>query len=315
MPLPKVFTIVGPTASGKTGFSIKIAEEIKSKTGKEVEIISADSRQVYKYIPIATAQPAKKELNKFKHHFINEIELNEEFNAGEFGKKGRKIINKILNEGKIPLIVGGSGLYISSLVYGLFDYDEFHDEEELRQKQADIRQKLYDKLEKHGLEKLINELKKVDKETINDMPQVTQRRVIRALEVYQLTGVPISVHRKRKIQINLEPLQIGISWNRNDLYNRINNRVDSMIEQGLLEEVKSLQKKGYHYKKYNSLNTVGVKEAFDYFDEVISYDRMLELIKQNTRRYAKRQLTWFNRDKNIEWVNSDFRDIMNKISF
>ena len=315
MPLPNVLAIVGPTASGKTGFSIKIAEEINLKTGNEVEIISADSRQVYKHIPIATAQPAKKELNKFKHHFINEIELNVEFNAGEFGKKGRKIVDKIFNEGKIPLIIGGSGLYISALVYGLFDYDEFHDEEELKQKQEDIRQKLYDKLEKQGLEKLINELKKVDMETVNDMPQVTQRRVIRALEVFYLTGIPISVHRRKKIEINFNPVQIGINWNRSDLYSRINSRVDLMIEQGLLEEVKSLRKKGYHYNKYNSLNTVGVKEAFDYFDDVINYDRMLELIKQNTRRYAKRQLTWFNRDKNIEWVNPDYKGIMNKISF
>jgi tRNA dimethylallyltransferase len=300
---PQVYVIVGPTASGKTEFSIKTAENIASKTGKDVEIISADSRQVYKHIPIATAQPSKEDLKKFKHHFINAIELEEEFNAGDFGKKGRELVDKIFKKGNIPMVVGGSGLYISSLIYGLFEYDDFHDEAELKEKQKQIRAQLYDKLEKKGLEKLVSELKKVDADTVNSMPQVTERRVIRALEVYYITGVPISVHRSKKIKINFEPVQTGITMDRNVLYERINKRVELMIEQGLIEEVTALKQKGYHYKKQNSLNTVGIKEVYDHLAGEISYERMLELIKQNTRRFAKRQMTWFNRDKNIKWVS------------
>lgn len=302
---PKVLVIVGPTASGKTGISIKAAEEIKSKTGKDVEIISADSRQVYKYIPIASAQPEKEQLRKFRHHFINELELDSDFNAGEFGKKGRALIDKILKEGSIPVITGGSGLYISSLIYGLFDYDDYPDEGEMKKKQKQVRADLYIKLDKHGLDRLINELKKADPETTNNMPNLTPRRVIRALEVYYMTGIPISVMKSKKIEISFEPFQIGINWDRKDLYERINKRADLMIEQGLKEEIKRLKTKGYHYKNYNSLNTVGVKEVFDYLDESITYDKMLELIKQNTRCFAKRQLTWFKRDKNIKWITPE----------
>lgn len=323
MPKPKVLTIIGPTASGKTEVSIKAAQEIKSKTGKDVEIISADSRQVYKHIPIATAQPSKDYLKRFKHHFIAELSLNEEFNAGEFGKRGRVIIDKIIKKGNVPVIVGGSGLYISSLIYGLFKYDEYSspDKDEYGilsvspltkvryiggvTAKKQIREKLYEKLEKHGLDKLFYELKKVDPETADNMTQVTERRVIRALEVYHLTGMPISALRRKKIDVGFDSVQIGINWNRSELKERINKRVDLMLEQGLVEEVKRLKDEGFHYKKYNSLNTVGIKEVFYYLDDLIKYDKMAELIKQNTRRFAKRQLTWFGRDKNIKWVNHD----------
>lgn len=295
---PKVLLVVGPTASGKTDFSLRIAGKIKSKTGKEIEIISADSRQVYKHIHIASAQPSKEELKKFKHYFINVNELDDIFNAGEFGAEGRKLIDKIFAKGNIPIVVGGSGLYIRSLIYGLFELDEEVSEEEHKK----VRAGLYEKLEKQGLEKLIAELIKVDPVTLNAMPNVTERRVIRALEVYHLTGTPISLHRKNKIEINFEPLQFGLEWNRKALYDRINQRVEDMIEKGLIDEVKSLQKKGYHYKTHSSLNTVGIKEVFDYLEGIITYESMLELIKQNSRRYAKRQLTWFRSDKIIKWV-------------
>ncbi|HEY3251132.1 MAG TPA: tRNA (adenosine(37)-N6)-dimethylallyltransferase MiaA, partial [Ignavibacteria bacterium] len=200
--------------------------------------------------------------------------------------------------------VGGSGLYIDSLIFGLFDYDELSDDEELKKNQKTIRHNLNEKLYKEGLERLTEELKRVDEETANVMDYVTERRVIRALEVYYLTGIPISVHRSKKININFEPELIGMKLNRQELYNRINNRVDLMLEQGLVKEIKSLKDKGYHYKDYNSLNTVGIKEVFDFLDEKISYDKMVELIKQNTRRFAKRQMTWFRRyGKTIHLVN------------
>jgi tRNA dimethylallyltransferase len=298
---PKVIVIVGPTASGKTGFSLHLAEKIKSKTGKEVEIISADSRQVYRHIPIATAQPAKEELKKFKHHFINTNELDDIFNAGEFGIKGRELIKKIFKKGNIPIVVGGSGLYIRSLIYGLFESGNEVSED----KQKQVRAELYKELEKSGLNKLINELKKADPDTLNAMPNITERRVIRALEVFYSTGVPISVHRTKKIEIDFEPVQIGLNMDRKILYDRINKRVDEMVEAGLINEVKSLQKKGYHYKTHSSLNTVGIKEVFDYLEGIITYEKMLELIKQNSRRYAKRQLTWFRKDKSIEWIQPE----------
>src|SRR4030095_8726674 len=294
---PKVITIVGPTASGKTEFSIKTAEKLLKSGHTHVEIISADSRQVYKHISIATAQPSKEELQKFKHHFVNELEIDKDFNAGEFGKKGREIIQKIFDSGNIPIIVGGSGLYIDSLIYGLFDYDELYNDDEFKKTQKAVRTQLYEKLNNEGIEKLTTELKEVDPETVNSMDHVTERRIIRALEVYYLTGIPISVHRSKKIDINFEPEIVGINPDREELYNRINNRVELMLEEGLIEEIKSLKNKGYHYKDYNSLNTVGIKEVFDYLEEKISYDTMVELIKQNTRRFAKRQMTWFRRYK------------------
>jgi tRNA dimethylallyltransferase len=299
-PKPKVIVITGPTGSGKTAFSLTLAENIKRKTGKDVEIISADSRQVYKHIPIASAQPSKDELKLFKHHFINTNELDEIFNAGEFGIQGRELIKKIFKKGNIPLVVGGSGLYIRSLVYGLFEMDDDVSEETKKQ----VRDELYERLEKDGLYKLTAELQKVDPLTFNAMPNVTERRVIRALEVYHATGVPISAHRASKIEIDFEAVQYALSMERKELYERINSRVDDMIAQGLIDEVKALQKKGYHYKKYSSLNTVGIKEVFDHLEGLITYDRMLELIKQNSRRYAKRQLTWFKGDKNIEWIDA-----------
>jgi len=299
---PKVLTIIGPTASGKTSLSVELAEKISSEFNKEVEIISADSRQVYKHIPIATAQPSGNILSKYKHYFINELELEEDFNAGAFGNKGRKIIHGIFANGKLPIIVGGSGLYIDSLVNGLFDYPELSGNKEFKQNQADVRAKLYEELHNNGIGKLVNDLQKADPDTMGAMDHATERRVIRALEVYYLTGIPISVHRSKKIQIDFEPVKIGIKIDRDELYKRINQRTENMIKHGLIDEVKSLKEKGYHYLKYNSLNTVGVKEIFDYLEGKTDLPEAVSLIKQNTRRFAKRQMTWFRRDKDINWI-------------
>lgn len=305
MKKPQVLTIVGPTASGKTALSIKLAKQLKTKNGKDVEIISADSRQVYKHIPITSAQPSNEELTMFKHHFIDELELDEEFNAGEFGKKGRELIASIYQAGKIPLIAGGSGLYINSLLYGLFDYDSEGIAYAAQGDQKYLRDKLYERIEKEGIDKLIGELREVDPETVKNMPHVTVPRVVRALQVYYNTGIPLSVHRAGKVEINFEPVIYGINVNRAELYDRINNRVDSMIEQGMIEEISTLKEKGFHYKTHNSLNTVGAKEVFDFLDDLITYDKMTELIKQNSRRYAKRQMTWFRKDENIKWIEQD----------
>lgn len=296
---PKVIVLTGPTASGKTLLTLNIAEQIQSKTGKTVEIISADSRQVYKHIPITTAQPSPEELKLFKHHFINELELETEFNAGEFGSKARQLIDIIFEKGHIPLVTGGSGLYINSLIYGFFDLKT---DENLNEKFKETRIELYRIKEEKGIEHLIEELKKYDPVLHSEMKEVKERRVIRALEVFYVTGIPISEHQKKKININFDPVLYALDIERSELYNRINDRVLKMIYSGMLEEIKNLKHKGYHYSTHNSLNTVGAKEVFDHLEGLINKEKMTELIQQNTRRFAKRQLTWFRRDKNIKWI-------------
>lgn len=301
MKKPNVIVLTGPTASGKTDLSLKIAHNIENKTGKDVEIISADSRQVYKHIPITTAQPATEDLQQFTHHFINELELTQEFNAGEFGTKARKLIDKMFKDGKIPLVVGGSGLYINSLVYGFFEIGS--DEKQLDEKFKEKRNDIYKIKDEKGLDYLIGELRKHDPDTFSKMKEIKERRVIRALEVFYVTGIPISVHQRQKIDINFEPVIYGIQMERSELYDRINKRTEIMISMGMIEEIEALKIRGYHYKTHNSLNTVGAKEIFDFLDGLITKERMTELIKQNTRRFAKRQMTWFRRDENIKWVD------------
>jgi tRNA dimethylallyltransferase len=300
---PEVFVVTGPTASGKTSLAIQIAQKLKNLTGKEIEIISADSRQVYKHFPITSAQPSAEELGMFKHHFVNELEIEEEFNAGTFGKQGRGLVQKIFQDNKLPLIVGGSGLYVNSLVYGLFEYDS-ETEENIYESHENVRKKLYSRLEEKGLENLVEELKKVDPETYRSMVEFTDRRVIRVLEVYHITGIPISEHRKKKIEIGFKPVLLAIEISREELYSRINARSEKMINSGMIEEISALKEKGYHYSTHNSLNTVGAKEVFDYLEGKHSKTAMADLLKQNTRRFAKRQMTWFRKDKNIKWIKS-----------
>ena len=307
MQKPNVIVLTGPTASGKTALALKIAHNINCKTGKTVEIISADSRQVYMHIPITSAQPSSEELKKFKHHFINELELTKEFNAGEFGEKARKLIDKIFGEGKIPVIVGGSGLYINSLVYGFFEIGSDDKlpkgQNPLEGKFKEKRNEIYKIKDEKGLDYLIRELRKNDPDTFNKMKEIKERRVIRALEVFYVTGIPISVHHQKKIEINFAPVMYGIQMKRSELYDRINERTEFMLSMGMIEEIQVLRLKGYHYKTHNSLNTVGAKEVFDFLDGIITKERMTELIKQNTRRFAKRQVTWFRRNENINWLD------------
>lgn len=307
MKKPKVIVITGPTASGKTSLALKTAQNIKDKTGRTVEIISADSRQVYKHIPVTTAQPTQEELRRFRHHFINTLELDEEFNAGEFGNQARNLIDELFGEGKIPLVVGGSGLYINSLIYGLFEIGS--NDKQLTAKFKEKRDEVYKIKEEKGFDHLLDELKQHDPVTFARMKEVKERRVIRALEVFYVTGIPISQHQSNKIEVNFEAEMYGIKLERSELYDRINKRTDKMLSSGMIEEIKALKEKGYHYKTHNALNTVGAREIFDLLDGLITTERMTELIKQNTRRFAKRQLTWFRRDENIKWIAKDFDHI------
>lgn len=282
-----VIAIVGPTASGKTKLSVELAKKING------EIVSADSRQVYLHIPVATSVPSPEDRKLIKHHFIEELNLEEEFNAGEYGKKARGIIEEILSRGKVPIITGGSGLYIRSLTDGFF-------EEEVKDKK--IRAGLNEKLKEKGREFLYNELKEIDKIAAAAMLPTNIRRIIRALEIYYATGKKISDLQKNNVKTDFNIHQYGLMLDRKYLYERINNRVDEMLKEGLVEEVRNLWDKGYTYHIHNSLNTVGVKEVMRYFEGEYTYDEMVEMIKQNTRRYAKRQMTWFNKDKRINWV-------------
>jgi tRNA dimethylallyltransferase len=284
---PKVIVIVGPTCSGKTSLAILLAERLNS------EIISADSRQIYKYLNIGTAKPGKEQLEKIRHHFIGILEPDESYNVSRFEIDALNLIQRLASEEKIPIVAGGSGLYVKALIDGIFDVAAA--DEKLR-KQFLEKRKLY------GNDFLYDELKKTDPESASKMLPQNWKRVMRALEVYYTTGKPIGVHhmeQQRKTNFNF--LQFGLDWDRRILYENIELRVDEMISSGLVDETKSLIKK--YDRSINSLNTVGYKEIISYLDGEITLDRAVELIKRNTRRFAKRQLTWFRADKKINWCN------------
>ena len=283
----KVLAIVGPTASGKTKLAIKTAKSL------EGEIISADSRQNYKHIPISTATPSIEERQGIVHHYLQELNLTEKFTAGEFGKSARIKIDEIFEREKIPVICGGSGLYIKSLIDGFFE-EEVQDE--------NIRKNLYQLLKDKGKDFIYNELQEIDKIAASTMLPSNTRRIIRALEVYFASGKKMSELQKQKIEINFRTVQVGLYLERKFLYERINKRVEDMIEEGLVDEVERLKSNGYDWRTYNSLNTVGIKEVFGYLEGQLDYKDMVELIKQNTRRYAKRQMTWFKADNRILWL-------------
>lgn len=298
----KVIVIVGPTCSGKTELAINVALRINS------EIISADSRQVYKYLNIGTAKPSSAELNKIQHYLVNHINPDDNFNAGKFVDEAEQIISDLHSENKIPIVVGGTGLYIKSLIDGIINSVDTNEE---------MRAALLDQRRKFGNEYLYEQLKKVDSKSAETMLPQNWKRVIRALEVFYISGKPIWQHfGEQKKNTKNYFFQFGLEWERSVLYQRIEQRVDRMIESGLVDEVKGLINKGYS-KEINALNTVGYKEIISYLENKISTERAIELIKRNTRRYAKRQLTWFNADKRIEWLKinseSDIQESSNYI--
>ena len=283
----KVLAIVGPTASGKTKLAIESAKHING------EIISADSRQIYKHIPVSTATPSIEERENIVHYYLQDLNLTEKFTAGEFGKSGRKKIDEIFENGKQPIICGGSGLYLRSLIDGFFEEEAGNEE---------IRAGLYQQLKEKGKEFIYNELVEIDKIAAATLLPANTRRVIRALEVYFATGKKMSELHQQKIEINFRTVQVGLFLERKLLYDRIEKRVDEMVENGLVDEVERLKSNGYNWRTYNSLNTVGIKEVFGYLEGELDHKGMVDLIKQNTRRYAKRQMTWFKADARILWL-------------
>ncbi len=270
------------------------------------EILSADSRQFYRKLNIGTAKPNEKQLAEVNHHFINILEPAEVYNVSDFEKQADELIENLFSRSLIPIVVGGSGLYIKALVDGIFDTVD---------KDFEYREKLLNYKNQFGNEYIYSLLKKTDPVSANKMLPQNWKRVMRALEVYHLSGEPIWKHHQRqKKEKNYSFIQIGLNWERKNLYKNINERVDNMIEDGLLKEVEGLLADGYDKELINSLNTVGYKEIISFLNDEISIERAIELIKRNTRRYAKRQMTWFRKDDRIEWFDLDEQSELENIS-
>ena len=286
MKKPKVLVIVGPTCSGKTALSLILAPHLSA------EIISADSRQIFKFMDIGTAKPSPEELQRVPHHFVDILTPDQDFSAGEFGRQGRETIDNILKRSKTPIVVGGAGLYIRSLVDGLFDGPHADPE---------LRKHMEEQIESEGTAPLLEELRSVDPAAAVRMLPSHTHRIIRALEVYYATGKPISELHAKKSESAFEPQFMGLHWERPKLYQNINERVERMMGQGFLEEVRSILQRGYA-PGLNALQTVGYKEAIEHLEGKITLSRMVELMKQNSRRFAKRQMTWFRADKRIRWL-------------
>ena len=294
-----LITIVGPTAIGKTALSIKLAQHFNT------EIISCDSRQFFKEMSIGTAVPEPEELAAAPHHFIQNKSISETYSVGHFEREALDKLDQLFTKHNIVIMVGGSGLYVDAVSNGL-DYFPTID--------ASVREKLNFRLETEGLESLQNQLKKLDPETYNEITIDNPHRIIRALEVCIGSGKTYSSFKnKPKTPRNFTLIKIGLKADREIIYDRINKRVDLMLQKGLLNEVESL----YSKKQLNALQTVGYRELFDFIDKKITFEFAIEEIKKNSRRFAKRQLTWFKKDENTLWFDylTDLTEILEKIQF
>lgn len=292
-----LISIVGPTAIGKTALSIKLAQYFKT------EIISADSRQFFKEMNIGTAVPSIEEQQAAKHHFIQHISIKDSYNVGDFERDAISKIIEIHKKNDVAIMVGGSGLYVKAITKGL---DNFPDVDE------DIRLELNQKLKNEGLEKLQNQLKELDLKAYNTIAIDNPQRLIRALEICIASGQPYSSFLTNAYKSRpFNTISIGLNAERSIIYERINERVDMMVNNGLVAEAKEL----LPYKHLNALNTVGYKELFNYFEGKWTLDFAISEIKKNTRRFAKRQLTWFRKDDTIKWFDytSDINQVIEYI--
>ena len=284
----KVIVIGGPTASGKTKLSIELAKKING------EIVSADSMQIYKEMNIGTAKPDLEEMQGIKHYLIDFIEPNKRYSVADYKKDAKEAIRKIVEKGKTPIVVGGTGLYIDSLIYEI-DYPEIEID-------LEYRKELEEKVKNIGLDKLYEEAKKIDEEAIQKISINDEKRILRILEIYHQTGkTKTELEKNSRKDPEFDYKMFAIDMDREILYDRINKRVDIMLEKGLIEEVENI------YKKYNefptSMQALGYKEVVEYLEKRISKDEMIEKIKQESRRYAKRQLTWFRKNKQTIWLD------------
>lgn len=286
----KLIVIVGPTAVGKTSLSIEIAKYFQT------EIISADSRQFYKEMNIGTACPSKEELEAVKHHFIQTLSINEYYSAYKFREDVLNLLKILFKKHQNVIMTGGSGLYVRAVTDGI---DEIPDVDE------NIRNEVISIFELQGVQGLRQSVKLLDPEYYNEVDIANPKRLMRAIEISMQTGIPFSSFRTKKyIPTDFKITRIGLNLNKEGLFSRINQRVDQMMETGLLEEAKRL----YPFRTMNALNTVGYKELFDFLDKKNTLEEAIEKIKQNSRRYAKRQLTWFRKDKEIQWFQPDEKE-------
>ncbi|MCZ4320096.1 tRNA (adenosine(37)-N6)-dimethylallyltransferase MiaA [Aequorivita viscosa] len=294
---PLLICVVGPTAIGKTKLAIALANAFST------EIISADSRQFYNEMSIGTAVPSADELRAAPHHFIQNKSIFEDYSVGDFEKEALALLTRLFKKHKVVVMVGGSGLYVDAVVTGLDYFPEVASE---------IRVKLNSELTENGIETLQSELKEVDPAYFEQVDIYNPHRLVRALQIYRGTGKPYSSFLKRKkSNRNFHTFFIGLTAEREIIYNRINRRVDAMVTNGLIEEAKTL----LPHKQRNALQTVGYRELFEFFDENITLAEAISEIKKNTRRFAKRQITWFKKNEAINWFNyeTDAPEILNFI--
>jgi tRNA dimethylallyltransferase len=297
-----VVFLVGPTAVGKTELALRLAPKINA------EIISCDSMQVYIGMDIGTSKPAPGQREAVKHHLIDIVSVDEGYSAANYREQAIRTIEKLIREGKTPLVVGGSGLYFKAVVDGIFEGPD---------KNSRRRQELYTEARTKGNLYLYNKLKEIDSVTAAKLHPNDIRRIVRALEVYYSSGRPISWFKKNTVGLakEYEVIIYGLNRARNELYERIDRRVEEMFDSGLIEEVRKLREKGMTLVAQQSL---GYKEVVDYLAGKFNLDETKEILKRNTRRFAKRQLSWFHADKRIHWINldenTDLDDLSNRLA-
>lgn len=287
--MEKVIVICGPTASGKTSLSIELAKRIKG------EIVSADSMQIYREMDIGTAKPTQEEMQGIKHYLLDFVSPEKRYSVADYKKDAKKAIRAILEKGKTPIVVGGTGLYIDSLIYEIEYFEIKFDEL--------YRKKLEERVEVEGLANLYEEARKIDSLAIQKISPNDEKRILRILEIYHATG---KTKTQQEIESRKNPVEYdyqvyALKWDRDVLYNRINLRVDQMLEQGLIEEVKGILKKYDNFP--TAMQGLGYKEVVEYLKGDSSKEEMMEKIKMETRRYAKRQMTWFRKNKQTIWLD------------
>lgn len=291
-----LITVVGPTAIGKTRLGILLAEHF------DTEVLSADSRQFFREMKIGTAVPTEEELARARHHFIQSRSVFEDYNVGAFEQDAIELLEEKFMTRDVMVMVGGSGLYVDAVLNGLDEFPEVD---------PSIRAKLIELLDREGLEPLQEKLRKLDPESFQRIDIQNRQRVIRALEICEGTGKPFSSFwRNQRKERSFRSIKIGLRADRKLIYQRINERVDQMMEEGLLEEARNL----YPHRELNALQTVGYKELFAHFDGDLTLEEAVSEIKKNTRRFAKRQGTWFRKDEDITWFDHD-EDVVRIIRF
>ncbi len=288
---PIVYVIGGPTASGKSKLAVELAKKVNG------EIISADSMQIYKEMNIGTAKVNKEEMQGVQHYLVDFVSPDERYSVSNFKKDAERAIEEILAKGKTPIVVGGTGLYIDSLIYGI----EFQDEEV----DLEYREKLNKIADEEGLENLYKKAQKIDPEAMKKISVNDKKRIIRVLEIYHKTGKTKTEQeaQSRKNKVKYEYKVFAITMDREKLYERIEQRVDSMIEQGLIEEVKQILEKYHTFP--TAMQGLGYKEVVEYLEGSCTKEEMIEKIKKETRHYAKRQLTWFRKNKETIWLDGE----------